>query len=400
MLKEGAYAEENAEQGIEHENAFSKETLKRLIESHQTPTDFGKSGILFRIANEELSPEDQEKMAALEGEDNPEGSVSIKALKVFDIAKAQQEFASLKEARSIILKNMESSSLPIARIPRALGCDEIQVDKATQDRLNANGANIRDGRVGIITMDWIEGKDLAAVLHEELLRRDPNNEGIQQGNIWDNPNFERLLRALEKTDFVLPEALLDQLKNTIDVMHSNKFYHNDLHLRNVILKDGDLENPQLYMIDFADATREKTDIQEAQGEYFLSDENIVNNLRPLTKSAEEKQKEYEKNILAEWNARVLLVEKQPKTLEQYQSMKLALEHGNTNMLEGQFAISSGKESDFENYLGNLLKMSRENEVYHQQIKEFLSKLIESQKNKTKNFYALNRLQSLHKIMQI
>ncbi len=402
MLKEGSFAEaeENTEHGAEYETGFSRETLKRLVESHQSPTDFGKSGILFRITNEELSPEDQERMAALEGEENPEGSLSIKALKVFDIAKARQEFNSLKEARNIMLKAAESSPLSLARIPRAIGCDEITVDKATQDRLNANGANIRDGRVGIITMDWIEGKDLAAVLYEELLKRAPENEDLYQGkNIWDNPNFERLLRGLEKSGFVLPEAILTQIKNTVQVMHDNKFYHNDLHLRNIILEHGDLENPRLYIIDFADATHEKTNIQEAIGEYYLSDENIINNLRALTKSPEEKQKEYQEHILAEWNTREAVVKKTPKSIEQYEALKAALDAHNLNALDNQFAMSSSSESDFENFMGNLLRLSRENELYLGAVKEFLSKLTEPQKGKKKSYYVLNRAQSLQKILE-
>jgi hypothetical protein len=402
MLKEGAYAEaeEDSQESIEHRGGFPKETLKRLVESHHLPTDSGRSALLFRIPKEELSPEEQGVMFDPGGDNNPEGSLSIKALKVLNLAGAREEFKALQEARKIINEKIQSSSTPILRIPRAMGFDEIEVDKETQDRLNANGASITNGKVGIITMDWIEGKDLGAVLHEELLKRLPEGEDPYEGDLWDNPDFDDLFRALEKTDFVIPEEVLAQLKNGVNAWHEGGLYHNDLHPRNIIVKDGRLENAQLWGIDFADAGHEKRNIEEAEGPFYLSDEKIIRSLSRLTLTPEMKRKAKDEAEKKEWNDRITLLEQQPKAQEQYKSLKGALAGKNSNMLEGQLIAASGSDRDLENYLGNLLRLSRENDEYHDQIKNFLDRcLSDNRKSKIRSF-VLNRIQAFQKAIEI
>lgn len=398
MRKEGAYPEGNSKESIEHRPMFSKEILKHFLESRKTITDSGRSGILFRIDPEELPPDDREQMV-FENDDNPEGALSIKALKVYNLAKAQQEFEALQEARAIILEKMESSSDPIFRVPRAIRFDEIDVNKKTEEFLNANRASITDGKVGIITMDWIEGKNLAVVLYEELLKRSPESEDLDPANFQDVQDFRKLLHALEKIEFVLPKEIITQIKNGVDALHKGHLYHNDLHLGNVILKDGQLENPQIYAIDYADATHEKKTIDEADGEFYLSDENIIKSLEPLTKTPEEKQKNREESILQEWNDRIALIERQPKAQEQYISLRNELATKNRGALEGQLIASSGSDRDVENYLGNLLKLSRENGTYRDEIRIFLKERVGDKKSKMRSF-VLNRMQALQKAIEI
>jgi hypothetical protein len=397
MLKEGAHAEEEFQESIEHGPSFSKEILKHFLESRKVVTDSGRRGILFRIDPSELDPDDQKKMA-FENQDDPDGTLSIKALKVFNLTKARKEFDALQEARTIILKEIESSPAPIFRVPRAMRFDEIEVDKKTEEFLNANGASITDGKVGTITMDWVEGKNLAVALYEELLRRSPESEDLDPEKFRDVQDFAQLLRELGKTGFVLPEEILMQLKNGVDALHKGHLYHNDLHLGNVILKDGAFENPQIYTIDYADVTHERRSIDDADGEFYLSDENIIKSLEPLIKTPEKKQKERENIIAKEWNDHIALLEQQPRVQEQYQSLKKALTTGNQSILEGQLIASSGSDRDIENYLGNLLKLSRENSVYSDEIGIFLKERMEEKKSKMRGF-VMNRIQSLQKAIE-
>jgi serine/threonine protein kinase len=398
MLKEGARASEELQKSIEREPNFSKEAIKNFLESRKAVTDSGRSGILFRIDPEDLDPQDQERIA-FENEDDSEGALSIKALKVFNLADAQKEFRSLQEARNIILEKMESSSAPIFRVPRAIRFDEIDVDKKTEEFLNANGALITGGKVGTITMDWIEGKNLAVVLYEELLKRSPESEELDPEKFRDVQDFRNLLRALGKTGFVLPEEILTQIKNGIDALHKSNFYHNDLHLGNVILKYGRLEDPQVYSIDYADATHEKKTIDEADGEFYLSDENILQILTPLSKTPEAKGKERDESVRKEWDERIALLDQQPKAQEQYKTLKNALETDNANRLEGQLLGASGSDRDLENYLGNLLRLSRETNIYREQIRIFLKKCATDKNSKMRSF-VLNRIQALQKAIEI
>jgi len=394
MTKEGAYAESEFSESIEAEPTFSKEAIKGFIEGRRSITDSGANGILFRIDPEELSPEDQKRMA-FENTDNPEGALSIKALKVFNLEKAKQEFESLKKAREIMLEASESSSAPLFRIPRAIGFEEIQVDKETEEFLNSQKASVTDGRVGVITMDWIEGQNLGVYLHEELIKRTPDREDPYEAGSWDNRDFGKLLHALEKTGYVLPDTVLDQIKNGVQALHKGRLWHNDLHFGNLIIRpDG-----KIYAIDFADATRKEIKIEESTGPYHLSDENIVRSLEPLAKTPEMKREEQDKKTQAEWNDRIATLEKHVPAEAQYKLIEKALEGGNTNILENVFIGASGFDRDLDNYLGNLLRLSRKSDAYREQIGKFLDERLNDKKSKMRSF-VINRIQTLQRVIEI
>lgn len=393
MMKEGAFAESEFSEGIEMEPTFSKEAIKGFLESRRSITDSGANGILFRIDPDELPSEDRERMK-FENEDNPEGALSIKALKIFNLEKAKHEFESLKKAREIVLEKAESSSSPLFRVPRAIGFEAIEVDAETEKFLNAQKASIMNGKVGVITMDWIEGKNLGVYLHEELLKRIPDQEDPYASGSWDNRDFSKLLHALEKTGYVLPEGVLEQIKNGVETLHKGRLWHNDLHFGNLVITP---EN-KIYAIDFADATDEKKNIEEVEGSHYLSDENIVRSLTPLAKTPETKQKEENKKISKEWDERIAAISKQPKAEAQYRSLKKAFIDGDLNSLESTLIGASGFDHDLENYLGNLLRLSRESEEYRAKTKIFLDERLNDKKSKLRSFVK-NRMQSLQRAIE-
>jgi hypothetical protein len=398
MLKEGAYAEENPTESIEQDGGFSEETIKRFFETRRSVQNEGNNALIFRVPYDELPPERQRKMDLEKGEDNPEGSLSIKALKVFGLGNAKKEFDALTEARDIVQRERGMTTKPMMRVPKASGFYEIHVGKEMEELLNKNGASILGGKVGLIEMDYIEGDDLAAVLHRELLNRLPSGDGPDsyRNDGVDNPTFEELFRALEKTDFVFPENLRMQIKNTVDAWHKKNFYHRDLHPRNIILKDGKLENGQLYGIDFATASHEKPMVTEDDDVKYLPDDGIVQRLSPLTKSAMMKKKEESMKIVEEWDERIALMEKQPKLAKQYDNIKNGLDSGATNILEGQFIISSSSDRDFQNFLAALLKLSRENPTHRGEIKKFIES---HEKDKKTRSFVLNQMGKFKRVIE-
>jgi serine/threonine protein kinase len=248
-------------------------------------------------------------------------------------------------------------------------------------------------------MDWIEGKDLGAILREELAKRTPDGEDPYQNKMWDDPNCTELIHILEKRGFVLPETIVTQLKNTVDLVHKNKLSHGDLHPGNVIIKDGSLDDPHVYIIDWADAVHTTRSIEETEGEYFLSDEKIIKSLTPLTKTPENKRKARNEAMIREWNDRITSLDRQPKAQQQYKSLKAALEGNKPNILEGQFIGSLASDSDLENFLGNLLKLARESESDRDQIIDFINGQMNDKKSKIRSF-ALNRMQALKNAIEI
>ena len=57
-----------------------------------------------------------------------------------------------------------------------------------------------------------------------------------------------------------------------------------------------------------------------------------------------KAKQYEEQNIADWNARVALLEKQPQAQDQYKSLEGVLDAGNTRMLENYLIASSSSDA--------------------------------------------------------
>jgi len=193
---------------------------------------------------------------------------------------------------------------------------------------------------------------------------------------------------------VLPQKLLDQIKNTVELFHKNELYNNDLHERNVIVQNGDLEHPQAYIIDYGSATRGKK-APDDETSKPIADEAIVNRLAPLTKSPETKFKEKLNETEREWKSIVESAKENPKAKKQYDIIKTGVETDDENVLEQQFASASSRDSEFQTFLGNLLRMYREEEANRGHIEAFLA--AKASEKKTRPFN-LRQIQDVRRII--
>lgn len=369
MISEGSFAEvKPTEQGPDPEVLSEHEiteALDRFLETHRSIDNAGKNAVILKLFSNELSPEIRKVMAAEESEDNPEGSVSIKALKIYNPGDAEKEYKALVEARNVVQKSEDADSF--ARVPRAYGHYEIPISGTLKDFLNKSGASLTGEKAGLIVMDYIEGEDLAAVLHREYLKRFSSENDPYPSDDVTAPSFERLFQSLERSDFVLPREIVAQIERTIEALHANRLYHNDLHARNIILRKADLENPQAFIIDFATATHG----QPADGEEALSDRNIVNRLIPLVKTNEEKLHEERMRHEDEWKRRLAIIEDNPKSHQRYLEVKQCFTDGDDRRLESQFIGSSTFDQDFKTFMGALLKIYREDPGERERIARLL-----------------------------
>ena len=411
---------------------ISEEAIESIIETHHSVENMGTKGVIIKILREELPKEIQEEMETwdAEGDEDESTSLAIKALKIFNHEDARREYEAQLEARNIV--QGAQGNKPLAKVPRVGSFHEIVVSKRTQDFLNKNGAFIADGKVGLIVMDFIEGMDLATLLYREALKRNKaedreysdeyvdslpfdqlhwevstmlnfskpggksRNEGerIFEEEIVKADNAKVLFRWLETHNFVLPPELLEQIKNTVELFHKNGLYDNDLHERNVIVQNGDLEHPQAYIIDFGSATRGKKASNDETSKP-IADEAIVARLAPLTKSPEEKTRERIDETEKGWEALVASTKEHPKAKKQYEIIKTGIESNDENMLEHQFAVSSSNDDEFRLFLGNLLRIYREEESSRERIEAFLAA-----KGKTKKMRPFNirQIQDVRRMM--
>ncbi len=371
MINEGSFADAEIKPPEQEPSpeVFSEQevisALDHFLATHRSIDNAGKNAVILKLFNNELSPEVRKVMAAEESEDNPEGSVSIKALKIYNPGDAEKEYDALVEARRIVQESEDTDSL--ARIPRAYGHYEIPVGAALKEFLNNSGAQLTGEKAGLIVMDYIEGEDLAAVLHREYLKRFSSEEDPYPSEDVSTPSFERLFQTLERSDFVLPREVVAQIERTVEALHANRLYHNDLHARNIILRKADLEKPQAFIIDFATATHDRP----ADGKDALADGNIINRLIPLAKTSEEKLHEERMRHEDEWNRRLAIIEDNPKSRQKYLDIKECFTGGDDRRLESQFIGSLTFDQDFKTFMGALLKIYREDPVQQDRIARFV-----------------------------
>ncbi|MGD1003463.1 MAG: hypothetical protein ABR884_02710 [Minisyncoccia bacterium] len=411
---------------------ISEEEIENIIETHHSIENIGTKGLIIKILKEELPKEIQEEMGIWDNEqdEGESASLAVKALKIFNHEDARHEYEAQLEARNIV--QQARSEKPLAKVPRVGSFHEITVNKKTQDFLNKNGTYIADGKVGLIVMDFIEGMDLATLLYREALKRNTSEERDYSDEYIDSLPFDQLrwevstmlnfskpggksrnegerifeeetvkagnakalFHWLSTHGFVLPQKLLDQIKNTVELFHKNELFNNDLHERNVIVQNGDLEHPQAYIIDYGSATRGK----RAPGDETskpIADEAIVNRLAPLTKSPETKFKERFSDTEREWESIAESAKENPKAKKQYEAMRAAIEVNNDNVLEQQFASASFNDSEFQIFLGNLLKMYREKKMSRSHIEAFLTAKANEKKMRPFN---LRQIQDVRRMM--
>ncbi len=393
MSKENIHAEGPLQEYQEGDFSFFREEIKHLLETRAAVTDSGKSGLVFRVDASEISPENQEQLR-FPPEDDPENALSMKAFKVFNLETAKKEFHILQKARRVMQEGATDPSVPMFRVPRAIRFDEMEVDKAAEELLNKNGAAIFDGKIGVITMDWIEGKNLGVYLYEAALAMAEKNKSIPPESPKTMEDFRALARTLEKSGYVFPQEIFSQLKHGIPVLHEGKVWHNDLYPPNMIVRpDG-----QLYMIDFGDASEEHDDADGAAGTPLLSDENIVRMLEPLTKTSGDKEKERRESDVQGWNGRMAGIDSKPHTKRQYAMLRDAAEKNDFAVLENQLIGSSSSDQDLENYLAALFVISQEDDVSREHIRSFLDGYPDK-KTGTRSF-VLNRLKALRAAMAI
>jgi serine/threonine protein kinase len=301
--------------------------LKTWAQEKRTPASYGSNGLVFKMANSE-APESLRKPSGLK--DN-ETDTAIKTLKIFKQEVAKKEYDMLLRASEIIAQNQREDE-KIALVPRPINKINLDIDEDIKTYLNSNGSRL-DNNVGVISMDFIEGTDLATILYRNfmVLRGYPTQDinsldfgdlhtmvsqelGLLQSKETaqyskDNPmerNMIEVRKFLKKSGFVLDASILERVQNTIDLFRKNNLYHNDLHERNIMITPDNI----VFLIDFGHASIGPIEKEDGEDK-LLDDYGITRRIAPLTKSVEADLKDEEKEAYAKLNE---LKNELPKTI--------------------------------------------------------------------------------------
>ncbi len=244
--------------------------------------------------------------------------VAAKLLKIYDPEVAKNEYKLHTQASGLISAH-EKEGGEIAKIPQIYDIVDITTDSEKIKTLikRTNTSSLKEN-VSVLVMEFIPGKTFARYIYEQVIKRHPKlvhlkdvASELSMSDIQENiatalefkipggkhtdlgmkifeqekvfgENIKKLVEYLGKTDFVLPETILNKVKNTVQLLHNNHFFHRDLHEKNIMITethDGEVDD--IFLIDFGlsiidtDNDKQHNPYQNPlTGEQYMADETI------------------------------------------------------------------------------------------------------------------------------
>jgi len=404
--------EVGSEMNAESENKKG-ETSPHKKETIKNPEDFfeeilhtspiiasGKDGIILQISTLNFDDETIESMRKNGIDISADDGYALKILKIYRHGSGEKEYNIQKTAYEL-LKNIGG----VAKVPKPIIIRTQHLSESDKQYLKNQAPFIED-KAEMILMDFIEGKDLATYIYDFILSKhgyDENSiqnmefeqkqatisglinfeipENTEHGDFKDiiamRDNVRKLMSYLKKTDFHIDENILDQIKKSLDILESNRIFHNDLHERNIIIDNGG----QPYIIDFGRSVDNKSN-QESD------DMAIVRRYKELNK--EEKDDD-----LKNWESLIDRISKSDRWIQISKKWKGYLDSNKENIIFEIILSSSADESYFSQLLATLANLV--NIEYKEKILNIIDKLnfslkTEHLKRKLKSlrFYLANK----------
>ncbi|MEZ4180271.1 MAG: hypothetical protein R3B41_01980 [Candidatus Doudnabacteria bacterium] len=271
------------------------DTVDSVIEAHLEhayKNDEGQEALIFKLDLSahfgSLSDEEKKQIEPYLGK-----TKNLKILKVTDPDKAKNEFLWQSKAYELYQNLPDEKKLEYAAIPHPWLYHTVEINDDLKNKLNKQNANLSGNHASVILMEWVDGDDLLEVLYKKYLVQqtsanlgDLEKHGIQsllvkvatslqeQHNLdFDSlsvlQQYRVLLKFLKtKGQVLINKNQVQQIKNTLQLLHENKIFHNDLHLRNYMI---DSDTGQVELIDFARGGESR-----ANHENNVTDEFLLN----------------------------------------------------------------------------------------------------------------------------
>lgn len=189
FIEEGGETEEAAVEALEE--ALSADSTTKINE--------GNNGVILKIRKDGVSPEARHYL--LDEEDQGETTVgdpavAAKLLKIYTGTAGRQEYQMQKMAWSVI----NQSTIKGIKVPKPERFHEIEIHgKKTERNLRSMGISFSDQKIlEIITMELVDGKDLARIMYEEYIRKHADK-------------FQEAYPDIENVDLFLEQLDMDQL---------------------------------------------------------------------------------------------------------------------------------------------------------------------------------------------
>lgn len=280
---------------------FFDARICELLFHHAEKLNEGTNGVIFSFRIDDVPEELKVQLAERGIELGTEAAVKI--MKVYVHGKDKKEFLLQQEAFRILSEG--THPVPVAGVPRPILYRDIEIADELQEKLKLAGVRSSSNRIELIVMDLIQGEDLAMIMYKEVLRKHPRavhlaaeidsmtfqdlqdevasvlhfaspggkardeaQRQFEEIKVMDM-NAEKLYSFLDRSGFVLPENILDQLENALKILHEHGLYHRDAHHRNFFIQ-GDIsgkktegqEQPRAFIIDFGASVQVSENVDE------------------------------------------------------------------------------------------------------------------------------------------
>ena len=358
-------------EGISFETGF-----EHLIESSEY-IGRGKDAVVFRLSESGLSDEDIHALN-VQGilPDGPLEKSAAKILKVYNPGAGEREALIQKEARQI-LAEAQTREVDVCGVPDVFVAKDAPLSKGTTSFLNLYGAELKD-RAEIIVMDYVEGKDLGTLMYDFVLSQTGIEEDTLEAMGYEEKeqqvalvvgfevargdgetpeaietersivfarNEQKLIAYVRKNGFSLPAKTLDALERSIQILHKNNIFHNDIHKRNFMIhNDG-----SGYLIDFGQAGKT---VEEGA----LEDLAAPRMWRPLTKTVEQETQEKRSAEIREMEQIAGRLMQQPMYKEKLETLRTHVQKKGKTALHDELARVRGNDSLLERFFVTLRSM--------------------------------------------
>ncbi len=308
----------------ERRHEQSRELEIRQCITHERPVTSGSNALIFKT-------EDKRRSAAQ----------AVKVLKVYRAGAGEHEFKTLSHAYELLSKEKGA-----AQTPRPSQFVVLELTEEERTHLNSFGAHlVQQQPVEAFDMSFIEGKDFARIVYEEVIRRCTPEEllgflrpeeqpadlveeaatleylfdivshvlklenplkvdatGVPQNDLrtlWKNS--KKIFEFLSSRGFQVHPSIVSQLDIAVAALHKNGIYHNDLHERNLMIEGRiDDASGKVWILDFGAAHKKSFEL-----ETYRDDMSLVRLLEACVKTKEERvaheeqmrQSELEREIL-------------------------------------------------------------------------------------------------------
>lgn len=287
--------------------------LKELLINYGEKVNEGNNGVIYKLNIDKIDPETKGLIFGKDAEKIPD-KLAGKLLKIYTESAEEDEAINQQRAYNLI----DSGNSQLAHIPAVYTHRAVEVtDVELKDMMEKN--NIFSSHLQMVLMDYVDGDDLATHIFKKIIEETPNHtaehyrqagllggnvnfnelhqavahivgfyeptavqkQGLEQFAVQDR-NSQEIINHMKEHDIVLDKEIFERVSNTLKILHKNGVYHNDLHLRNIMMTYDDGGVDDVLIIDFAE-------VSDKNEEERQDDFSILTAYRELSFSKDERE---------------------------------------------------------------------------------------------------------------